>query len=85
MQAKMIIFPNDAGFSVLIWESWSQRAMRVRRFDNRMTMIALLESLQLLDEQQVKDLQNFGFIDSCPLYSVEVEEDTLVAHAFQPG
>ncbi len=83
MQTKMVIFPNEDGFNVLVWGKWAQGSMRVRHFDNRTTMIALLESLRLITAQQAKELEGFGFIDSCPLYSTEIDEDSLAAHGFQ--
>jgi hypothetical protein len=48
MQTKMVIFPSEDGFSVLVWGKWAEGSMRVRRFDNRATMIALLENLRLI-------------------------------------
>lgn len=83
MQAKIIVFPREDGFNVLIWGKWAEGSMRVRHFDNRTTMIALLETLGLLTSQQAKDLEEFGFTDSCPLYSAEIDEESLAAHGFQ--
>jgi hypothetical protein len=85
MQAKMVIFPNEDGFSVLIWGKWAEGTMRVRRFENRASMIALLENLKMVTSQQAKELAAFSFTDSCPLYSSEIDEDTLAAHGFGPA
>ena len=83
MQTRMIVFPNDNGFSVLIWGKWTEGPMRVRRFDNRATMIALLVTLRLINQQEADDLERINFLDSCPLYSAEIDEDTLAAHGFR--
>ncbi len=56
--------------------------MRVRHFDNRTSMIALLEILHLLTPQEAHELENFVVTDYCPIYSCEVEEETLAAHGF---
>ncbi len=82
MQTKMVIFPSENGFNVLVWGKWAEGSMRVRSFDNRTTMIALLENLRLVTPQQAKDLEQFGFTDSCPFYSAEIDEDSLAAHGF---
>lgn len=83
MQTKMIIFPSDEGFNVLLWGKWTNGAMRVRTFDNRTSMIALLEDLCLIAPEVARELEGFDFIDACPLYSFEVDEDTLEAHGFR--
>jgi hypothetical protein len=83
MQAKMVIFPNEDGFNVLIWEKWAEGSMRIRRFDNRASMIALLENLRLITSQQAKELDAFSFTHSCPLYSIEINEEMLTAHGFR--
>ena len=85
MQIKMIIFPSEDGFNVLVWGKWTAGSMRVRHFDNRTTMIALLETLGLISPQEAKELEEFGFTDSCPLYSGEIDEEILAAHGFQSG
>ncbi len=56
--------------------------MRVRRFDDRASMIALLENLRLITPQEAQELEHFASTDSCPLYSAEIDEDSLVAHGF---
>jgi len=56
--------------------------MRVRRFDNRASMIALLENLRLITPQEVQELEHFGFTNSCPLYSAEIDEASLEANGF---
>ena len=83
MQIKMVIFPSEDGFNVIVWGKWAEGSMRVRHFDNRTTMIALLETLGLITTKQAKDLEEFGFTDSCPLYSAEIDEESLAAHGFQ--
>lgn len=83
MKAKMIVFPNEDGFSVLVWGKWAEGSMRVRRFNNRTEMVALLQTLRLITTHDALDLENFDFLNSCPLYSAEIEEETLVAHEFQ--
>jgi hypothetical protein len=85
MQTKMIVFPNDDGFSVLIWGKWAEGSMRVRHFDNRAAMVALLENLRLITLQEARDLEQFGFLDSCPLYSADIDEETLASHGFHPA
>jgi hypothetical protein len=85
MQIKMVIFPSEDGFNVLVWGKWAEGSMRVRHFDNRTTMIALLETLGLISAQEAKDLEEFGFTESCPLYSREIDEEILAAHGFQSG
>ncbi len=82
MQAKIIVFPREDGFNVMVWGKWADGSMRVRRFDDRASMIALLESLRLITPQEAQELGHFGFADSCPLYSAEIEEDSLVANGF---
>jgi hypothetical protein len=83
MPTKMIVFPSEDGFNVLVWGKCTGGAMRVRNFDNRTTMIALLENLGLITPQAARDLETFDFLDSCPLYSADVEETTLEAHGFR--
>jgi hypothetical protein len=46
-------------------------------------MIAMLESLRLLTPENGQKLEDFVFINSCPMYSAEVQEDVLAAHGFQ--
>ena len=83
MQSKMAIFPNEDGFSVLIWGKGREGSMRVRQFDNRTTMIALLEALRLVTPTQAKELEDFPFLESCPLYTTEVDQSSLAAHGFR--
>ena len=82
MQTKMVIFPSEDGFNVLVWGKWAEGSMRVRHFDNRATMIALLDNLRLITPQQAQELEQFGFTDSCPLYTADTDEDSLAAHGF---
>jgi hypothetical protein len=80
----MIVLPSDNGFNVLIWGKSSRGSMRVRSFDDRTTMIALLENLRLLSPQQARKLANLDFIDSCPIYRIdEIDETSLEAHGFR--
>jgi hypothetical protein len=83
MQTKMVIFPSEEGFNVLVWGKWTEGSMCIRSFDNRETMISLLENLRLLTHEEAQKLEQCGFTDSCPLYSTEADEGTLVAHGFR--
>jgi hypothetical protein len=83
MQAKMIVFPSEDGFNVLVLGKSASDPMRVRSFDNRASMIALLENLQLLTLESARELENFDFLNSCPLYTSDVDEATLEAHGFR--
>jgi hypothetical protein len=83
MKAKLIIFPSENGFNVAIWGAWMEGSMRVRSFENRTEMIALLESLRLLGPGVGRELEKFTFLDSCPLYSAEVDEEMLETHGFR--
>jgi hypothetical protein len=85
MQVKMIVFPGEEGLDVLIWGKWTHGAMRCHHFDDRTSMIATLENLQLLSPDDAQQLETFAFTDSCPLYSAEVEEEVLAAHGFAPA
>jgi hypothetical protein len=85
MRAKMIVLPNEDGFNVLIWEKQIEGSIRVRRFDNRSSMIALLTGLRLITPEQAQELEHFDFVDSCPLYSPEIDEESLAAHDFHPA
>lgn len=82
MQAKIMVFPREDGFNVMVWGKWAEGSMRIRRFDDRASMVALLENLRLITPQEAQELEHFGFTDSCPLYSAEIEEDSLAAHGF---
>lgn len=83
MLVKMIIFPSEDGLNVVVWARWKEGSIRTRHFEDRAGMIATLESLQLISPLQSKELENYVFVDSCPLYSSEVDEDTLEAHGFR--
>ena len=72
MQTRIIIFPSEDGFSVLVWGKWAEGSMRIRHFDNRRAMTAVLENLRMITQQQAQELEQFGFMDSCPLYSSEI-------------
>jgi hypothetical protein len=82
MQTKVIVLPGEDDLSVLVWGKWAQGSMRVRKFDNRTAMIALLSDLRLITPEQAQELENFDFLNSCPLYSAEIDEATLIAHGF---
>jgi hypothetical protein len=78
----MVIFPAENGLDVVVWGKWKQGSMRHRHFDNRTTMIVMLEHLRLLTHDEAERLEEFVFTDHCPLYSSEIDEDTLAAHGF---
>ncbi len=82
MQVKMIIFPGEDGLDVVIWGRWTSGTMRHRHFDDRNSMIATLEILGLLNSEEGRKLENFVFLDHCPVYSAEIQEDVLAAHGF---
>ena len=46
-------------------------------------MIALLQNLQLIGPEEAQELEEFTFLSSCPLYSAEIDEETLEAHGFR--
>jgi hypothetical protein len=83
MKAKLIIFPYEDGFHVVAWGTWIEGSMRTRSFDNRTEMIALLETLHLIGTEEAQDLDKFSFMNSCPLYTAEIDEETLEAHGFR--
>lgn len=83
MQVRMVIFPGEDGLDVVIWGKWAQGSMRHRHFDNRTSMIAMLENLRLLSTDEARKLESFVFTDYCPLYSSEIEEEVLAAHGFR--
>jgi hypothetical protein len=82
MQARMIIFPGEDGLDVVVWGKWTQGTMRHRHFDDRTCMIAMLESLHLLSSEDARKLEEFVFLDDCPIYTSEIEEDVLAVHGF---
>jgi hypothetical protein len=83
MKAKLIIFPNEDGFHVVVWGTWTEGSMRTRSFDNRAEMIALLENLHLISPAEAQELDEFSFLNSCPLYTAEIDKETLEAHGFR--
>jgi hypothetical protein len=85
MQVRMIIFPGEDGLDVVIWGKWAQGTMRHRHFDDRTSMIAILANLRLLSAENARKLEDFVFLDHCPIYSSEIEEDLLAAHGFLPA
>jgi hypothetical protein len=82
MLAKVIVFPSEDGFNVLVLVKSSDGSMFVRSFDNRVSMITLLENLRLITSQAARELENFDFMNSCPLYSSDADESSLEAHGF---
>ena len=85
MQVRMVIFPGEEGLDVLIWGKWTKGTMRRRHFDCRTSMIAMLKDLRLLNDEEAQKLEEFVFLDYCPLFSAEIEEEVLAAHDFQPA
>ncbi len=83
MQVRMVIFPDDDGLDVVIFGKGEKATMRHRHFDCRTSMIAMLENLRLLTPEDGQKLEDFVFLNSCPVYSVEVQEEVLAAHGFQ--
>lgn len=83
MQVRMVIFPGEDGLDVVISGKGEKATMRHRHFDCRTSMIAMLESLRLLTPEDGQKLEDFVFINSCPMCSAEVQEDVLAAHGFQ--
>lgn len=83
MQVKLIVFPNEDGFNVLLWQTDAKGSMRVRTFGDRGTMIAALETIRLISSKEARQLEDLSFMDSCPLYTSEIDEPTLVAHGFE--
>ncbi|MDE1162315.1 MAG: hypothetical protein PW792_10275 [Acidobacteriaceae bacterium] len=83
MQVKLVIFPAENGLHVVIWGKWTKGTMRVRQFENRTEMIATLNALGLVGLSEGEALESFVFNDSCPLFSGEVDEESLAAHGFE--
>ena len=57
--------------------------MRVRPFENRTDMATGLTNLSLISPKDASGLEGHAFTDSCPLFSAEVEEETLAEHGFE--
>ena len=68
MRAKLIIFPYEDGFNVAVWGTWTEGSMRVRSFDNRTTMIALLEDLQFIGPGEAQSWRSS--VSSVPARSI---------------
>ena len=83
MKVKLIIFPHEDGFHAVVWGTWTEGSMRTRSFNNRTAMIALLENLHLIDAEEAQELDKFRFMNSCPLYTADIDEETLEAHGFR--
>jgi len=82
MTVKVIIFPIDNSFHVLVAGSWTDFPVRVRSFDDRTTMLAFLENLRLIDPEDAQKLEDFEFMSFCPMFSAEIDEEMLEAHGF---
>lgn len=85
MQVKLVIIPREDELNAVVWGKWTVGSMRVRHFANRTDMIATLQTLGLITSKEALDLEEFTFIDSCPLFSAEIDEETLAAHGFEPA
>jgi hypothetical protein len=85
MKVRTVIFPSDDGLNVVVWGQWISGSMRVRQFGNRTEMIAVLRSIGLISGEDAAELEKFAFVDSCPLFSAEVDGDVLTAHGFAPA
>lgn len=83
MQVKLIVLPGDDVLTVVIWGKWRQGTMRVRQFETRTSMVSVLENLGLLSSKQAGELLHYTFAESCPLFSAEIDEETLVSHGFR--
>lgn len=83
MQVKLVILPSDDLLTVVIWGKWRQGTMRVRQFETRASMISVLENLGLISSITAGDLLHHAFTDSCPLFSAEIDEETLASHGFR--
>jgi hypothetical protein len=82
MQVRMVIFPGEDGIDVVISGKGEKATMRHRHFDCHTSMIAMLENLRLLTPEDAQKLEDFVFMDSCPMYSAEIQEEVLAAHGF---
>lgn len=85
MQVRLVIIPGDDGLNVVVWGKWTQGSMRVRQFETRASMICLLETLHLITPEDARHLEGFDYVDSCPLFSAEIDEETLSTHGFVPA
>ena len=83
MQVRTVIFPSDDGLNVVIWGPWTSGSMRVRHFDNRTEMIETLRNMGLISEQDAAEIDTFTFLNSCPLFSAEIDPDVLSSHGFR--
>lgn len=83
---RLIAIDSDTlkdGLNVVVWGKWTKGSMRVRRFRSRSGMIETLESLGLVSRKDREALESFVYTDTCPLYSVEIDESVLAAHGFE--
>jgi hypothetical protein len=83
MQVRTVIFPSDDGLNVIVWGQWASGSMRVRHFDNRTVMITTLRNIGLISPEDAGEIETFAFVDSCPLFSAEIDGDVLTAHGFR--
>jgi hypothetical protein len=81
----MIIFPGEDGLDVVIWGKWTRGTMRHRHFDDRTGMIATLGNVGLLNSDEARKLEDFVFLDHCPIYSAAIDEEVLAEHGFLPA
>jgi hypothetical protein len=47
-------------------------------------MTQTLQGLGLITDEDALRIDKLTFEDSCPLFSAEIDEDTLAAHGFLP-
>lgn len=85
MQVRLIIIPGDDGLIVVVWGKWLRGSMRVRHFASRTSMITTLQNLELITPKDAPHLENCTFTDFCPLFSSEIDEETLAQHGFEPA
>jgi hypothetical protein len=45
----------------------------------------MLENLHLLNSEDARKLEEYVFLDHCPIYSSEIEEAVLASHGFLPA
>jgi hypothetical protein len=82
MQVNLVVFPSEDGLNVVVWGKWTCGTMRFRHFETRSSMISVLQNLRLIDSNDARELENFAFTNSCPLFSSEIDEETLATHGF---
>ena len=85
MQVSLVVAPSQDGLTVLVWVKWAKGSMRLRRFDSRAAMIATLQDLKLISADEAAILESATFEDSCPMFSSEIDEQTLAKNGFGPA